>query len=247
MNFYPQYLRDVFNNYYIGLSIPEYEIEPFLNDLKDILGEDDYETYTKLQQDRDHGKFHITLINVMDYERLMKTMGIDTFVNSLDSIFKYEIDDVKFLGMGTATKGTNQTYFIVVKSDKLKDIRDRYNLPEHDFHVTIGYKFKDVFGVPKNTVMKKENIEFLKNLKNLYYTNNEKFDFLKKIQSFAYDKDEPIVAIEIRKSSAVFRSGNSNYFTVSIINGKLHISAEWQDQKNKSWLATTQISQIFKK
>jgi hypothetical protein len=95
----------------------------------------------------------MTVINVMDYNRLSKDMGVDKFINSLELVFDYEIDDLEMLGIGTATKDTNTAYFIVCKSDKLDAIRTRYELPKHDFHVTLGFDAKDVFGVPKNKVI----------------------------------------------------------------------------------------------
>jgi hypothetical protein len=79
---------------------------------------------------------------------------MDKFINSLESIFHYEIDDLYMRGIGTATKNTNTTYFIVCNSDKLDAIRKRFNLPEHDFHITLGFNLKDVFGVRKNEVIK---------------------------------------------------------------------------------------------
>jgi hypothetical protein len=56
-------------------------------------------------------------------------------------------------GVGTATKSGNTTYFIVCKSDKLDAIRSRYDIPKFDFHVTLAFNPKDVFGVPKNKVI----------------------------------------------------------------------------------------------
>jgi len=90
----------------------------------------------------------------MDYNRLSKQIGVDKFINSLEPIFHYEIDDLEIKGIGTATKETNTAYFIVCESEKLSAIRSRFELPEHDFHVTLGFNPKDVFGVRKNEVIK---------------------------------------------------------------------------------------------
>jgi hypothetical protein len=78
----------------------------------------------------------------------------DKFINSLEPIFKYEIDDLEMLGIGTASKGDNTTYFIVCNSDKLDAVRTRCELPKFDFHVTLGFNLKDVFSVRKNEVIK---------------------------------------------------------------------------------------------
>lgn len=153
MNYYLTYLKDTIGNNYVGINIPEAIVEPHLEKLKEILGEEDFEIFTQNQKSRDHGHYHITVINVMDYNRLSKEMGITNFIQSLELIFKYEIEDLEMLGVGTASKSTNTTYFIVCQSDSLDAIRTRFNLPKQDFHITLGFNTKDVFGVPKNVVI----------------------------------------------------------------------------------------------
>lgn len=155
MTFYITHLKDVLGNNYLGLDIPVSVVQPHLNELRDILGEDDYAKFTENQIKRDGGHYHITVINVMDYNRLSKQMGIDRFVNSLDPIFNYEIDDLELLGVGSAQKNENTAFFIVCNSDKLDAIRTRYELQKQDFHITLGFDKKDVFGVPKNELFKK--------------------------------------------------------------------------------------------
>lgn len=152
MIYYLTYLKDSIGQNYLGLKIPNDIIDPYLDKLKNHLG-DDFETYTENQQKRDNGHYHTTVINVVDYMRLCKS-GMDEFINSLEPIFHYEIDDLDMRGIGTVTKDTNTTYFIVCESDKLQAIRTRFELPEHDFHVTLGFNPKDVFGVRKNEVLK---------------------------------------------------------------------------------------------
>ena len=139
MEYYLTNLKDISGNNYLGIKIENGWVEPFLNELKEILGED-FSKYTNLQQQRDHNSYHITVINVMDYNRLTKEMGISNFINSLDLIFKYPIDDLQMLGIGTASRNENRAYFVVCRSEKLKAIRDRYGLPEQDFHITLGFK-----------------------------------------------------------------------------------------------------------
>lgn len=153
MIYYLTYLKDKIGNNYLGIDLPIDVVEPYLNELKNHLSAENFDIFTKNQQTRDHGQHHITVINVMDYNRLAKEWGIDKFINSLEPIFHYEIDDLEMLGVGTATKETNQTYFVVCNSEKLDAIRNRFNLPKQDFHITIGFNPKDVFGVPKNKVI----------------------------------------------------------------------------------------------
>jgi hypothetical protein len=153
MVYYVSYVKDRLGNNYLGIDIPYEIVEPYLTRLEEVIGEENYKIFTKNQQTRDSGKHHMTVINVMDYNRLSKEIGVDKFINSLELVFDYEIDDLEMLGIGTATKDTNTAYFIVCKSDKLDAVRNRYELPKFDFHVTLGFNLKDVFGVPKNKVI----------------------------------------------------------------------------------------------
>jgi hypothetical protein len=152
MIYYVSYLKDRLGNNYLGIDIPVDMVEPYLNELKNHLS-DEYNTYVQNHQNRDSGHYHITVINVMEYNKLAKEWGVDKFINSLEPIFHFEIDDLEMLGVGKATKETNTAYFIVCESDKLDAIRTRFDLPKQDFHVTIGFNVKDVFGVRKNELL----------------------------------------------------------------------------------------------
>lgn len=153
MTYYLTYLRDTIGNNYVGINIPEVVVEPHLEKLKEILGEEDFEIFTQNQKMRDHGHYHITVINVMDCNRLSKEMGIANFVKSVELAFEYPVEDLEMLGVGVASKNANTAYFIVCQSDSLDAVRTRFKLPKQDFHATLGFNAKDVFGVPKNVVI----------------------------------------------------------------------------------------------
>ena len=195
MTFYVTYLRDVIGNNYLGLDIPITIIQPYLNELRDILGEDDYVKFTENQIKRDGGHYHITVINVADYNRLSKHMGIDKFVNSLDPILKYPIDDLKLLGVGRAQKNENTAFFIVCDSSKLEAIRNRFELEKHDFHITLGFNWKDVFGIRKNELFKKEG-KFIQLLRTEFY-KNENWNFIKNISNYDLDPKAEIIPVKL--------------------------------------------------
>ena len=243
MKFKIDYIKDIVGNNYIGINIYNTAVAPFLEQLKNI--EDNYDEYVKYQQERDHGHHHITVINVMEYNDLSKKMGVDKFINSLEPIFNYEFDDVKFMGIGKAERNGNRAYFIVVKSEKLQEVRKKYGLPEQDFHITIGFKFKDVFGVRKNEVII-INDPFLKLLKKSYYNHNETFEFVKDIENFEGDPEREIEPIRINDTYAIFRNGEYDYFIVSLINNSLRIAAKWQDTERKPILSNTLILKKLK-
>lgn len=195
MIYYVSYLKDRVGNNYLGLNIPHDIVDPYLNELESILGEDDFKVFTDLQKQRDGGKYHLTVINVSDYNKLTDELGLDKFINSLELIFHYEIDDLRMMGIGTAFKSDNRTYFIVCKSEKLNAIRSRFELPPFDFHVTLGFKFKDVHGIRKNEVLKKDS-NFLQLLKAEFY-KNDNWQFIRNIKSFDLPKTSEIIPIEI--------------------------------------------------
>lgn len=244
MIYYLGYIQDILGNNYLGIDIPVNTIQPFLKDFREIVGEDDYNTYTKLQQERDHGKYHITIINVMEYNMLCKEVGMDKFVNSLDKIFKYGIDDLKMMGVGTAAKNMDRAYFIVCKSDKLQAVRNRYGLSEQDFHITIGFNYKDVFGIRKNEIIKK-NGRFLKLLSQEFY-NNENWNFIKKIGNFDLDVKSDLIPVALDKSKMKFKCDGYFIDITFLEDGeKFWVVAKYPINKDLPRLPETNIYKLF--
>jgi len=153
MKYYVEHIKDAIGQNYLGIKIDRLDILTFLDKLRSLLGNEDYDLYTGNQQARDHGVYHMTVINAMDYNRLAKSMGVDNFVKALQPIFEYEIDDLEMLDIGKAEAKGNTAYFVACQSDKLDAVRTRFELPKHDFHITLGFDKKDVFGVPKNKII----------------------------------------------------------------------------------------------
>lgn len=245
MTSYLSYIRDVAGNNYLGIKIDKLLIDNFLSELEDILG-DEFETYKKLQQERDHGTYHITVINVMEYNQLNKQFGMDKFINSLDYVLKYPIDDIQMLGIGTANRKENTTYFVVCKSEKLNAVRKKYNLPEYDFHITLGFLYKDVFGVRKNEVMKKKS-KFLDKLKE-EYLKKETLNFIKDIDGFSENKESDIIPISISEDYLKVKIDDVILNIGLMDNNKLGIYNRFKDDKNSKRLSTSElISFIIKK
>lgn len=195
---YVDYIKDSIGNNYLGIKIQNNTIDKFLEDLKEFLSEEEYKIFTDNQKKRDNGSYHITVINVMEMNKLSNSMGMDKFVSSLQAVFKYDIDDLQMLGIGSAEKSTNKAFFIVCRSEKLDAIRDYYGLEEKDFHITIGFKWKDVFGVRKNVVLDKKNI-FIDTLKQKYI-EKQNFDFIKELNNFDSNKNSPIIPVRLTDS-----------------------------------------------
>ena len=245
MNYFLNYIKDSIGNNYLGISISPEMVQSFLNELKEIIGEDDFNVYTNNQKNRDHGSYHITVINVMDYNKISKEMGMDKFINSLEPIFKYEIDDLKLMGIGTAAKNENRAYFIVCESEKLEAIRSRYNLPKHDFHITLGFKWKDVFGVPKNQVISKDH-KFLKLLKIEYY-KKDNWNFLRNIGNFEVSKEAEIIPVVLKENRLTIKC-DGYYMDIGLLDDeRFWIMTKYPVDKELPRISETEIAKIFNK
>lgn len=243
MTYYNTYLKDILNNNYIGIKIPNEIVQPYLNFLKEEIGEDNYALYTENQQKRDRGDYHITVLNVMEFNKLNKELGMDKFVNSLDAVFKYEIDDLKLKGVGTATKNENRAYFIVCESDKLNAIRTRYELEPRDFHVTLGFQYKDVFGVRKNEVMKKSS-KFLQLLAQEYY-KRENWNFIKKIENYNLDPNSEVIPLKIEETFIKVKV-DGMFMDVAYLDDKFWIVTCYSANEDLPRLSETEIAKKLK-
>ena len=236
-----EYIKDITDNNYIGINIYSDMVISFLDKMKSILG-DDYDEYIKYQQDRDRGHYHCTVVNVMEYNKVVKDMSK---VNSINEFINVnDIKDFKLLGLGSVERKGNKAYFVVCASEELKAFRKSLGLEAIDFHVTLGFKYKDVFGLRKNQILP-EVQPFLSDLKQYYTSFDQSFNFLKELDFYDYDVSKDIYCVKLLPSYAEFRVGNeegvSDYFTISLIANKLTISCRWQNSDAIPYLANTVI------
>ncbi len=125
---------------YLKGSIPKDVIEPYLTHLKTILSPEDYKKYTQNQQKRDSGMYHVTIIRPDEYSVLNK---------DLSNFIGYPIS-IRCFGIGNVREADNEAYFLVCQSQNAANLRQHFNLPTQDFHVTLGFKEKDIFDQPKD-------------------------------------------------------------------------------------------------
>lgn len=151
MKHYLTYTTDTHGNKYIVVKFDknvDSELLIFLKELKTILGER-FNTFISNQQARDlrdgqSHTHHVTVVNVMELGKVDDISKVDEYVSM-------PIDDFKMHGIGTAIddKRGNQTFFVVCSSDTLDKFRESIGLKPHDFHITLGFADKDVFGKSK--------------------------------------------------------------------------------------------------
>lgn len=99
------------------------------------------------QQERDKHTFHITLVNVMQYQKLMKEgkeIELKSLLHNKFDLFNYGI------GSTIDNKKNSQAWFAVLENAYLDTFRKNLNLDKQHFHVTLAFKNTDVFTFPKD-------------------------------------------------------------------------------------------------
>jgi len=134
----PALLKDNSGLVYIGYPVAKDLLRPYLSQLKERVGSERFTLLRDNQAKRDHHSFHITLINPYEYP--------DVAAIDLTTVPPIRFE---FVGLGTASKNADQTYFVVVNAAKAQQVRERFKLPSKDLHVTLGFNQSDVFGVSK--------------------------------------------------------------------------------------------------
>jgi hypothetical protein len=245
MIYFVTHLKDNLQNNFLGIKFDTGIIEPYLEELKEYLGEDNFKLFNENHL-KTNGMYFLSLINTNEYNQLLQDIGISRFVNSLDSVLKFEIDDLKMMGIGTATKNENRSYYIVCKSEKLDAVRKRYELKEFDFHITIGFKWKDVVGVRKNEMMKKNN-KFLNLLKAEFY-KKDNWDFIKSIGNYDLDPKAEIIPVKLSDTNLKVKA-QGHYMDITYLEDvdKFWIVTKYSVDEEMPRLAETEIARILNK
>jgi len=245
MNVRIEWIKDIVANNYIGVNIYNDAVVPFLHKMKDFTGEN-YDEFVKYQQDRDRNHYHCTIFNVMETNKILKDFNNINILNNI--ITEFEATDFQMLGLGSAQRNENKAYFVVCRSEQLQSIRKRFGFDEKDLHITLGFKWKDVFGVSKNEILKDKE-PFKEELAKYFFDFGESFDFIKELDGYDYDLNKSLYVTKITDDYANFRIGNdfgvSDYITIAYIGNKLTISCKWQDSAEIPYLSHTLLLRKF--
>jgi len=240
------YIKDVLNNNYVGIDLNQNVVAPYLNELEEYIDNEKlYKTLIANQQLRDHNTWHITVINVFEYNALVSSIGMKNFLERLDNLFVMEVEDVIFKGIGKAERNGNIAYFIVCESDFLTSVRDSFGLPNQDFHCTLGFNRKDVHGVRKNVVIDKKP-KLIKKVAELYYKNNKSFNFINEIKNLNTTLDK-IEVVSITDTCLTIQSNNTFYGIGLVDNGDgdiLYVVSEYPCEEDK-YINQYQIEKIL--
>ena len=127
---------------YIGAYAESATVAPYLTQLKRYQPTM-FEQLRQGQHKRDHGKFHLTLINPYEYQDLTKQQQAQ--LTQLKNI------PVTLHGLGGVTKGEQAAYYIVASSADAQSIRRSVGLKDKDFHITLGFSPNDIYDKRKNS------------------------------------------------------------------------------------------------
>jgi hypothetical protein len=131
------HLQDSKGLKYIGGLIPKSAIVTYLQQMHTIIPST-FVDYRQQQIKRDHGQFHMTLINPYEYkETEAKKLNIGSSVH------------ITLQGLAKVAKADKETFFVVVDSNQAQSIREKLGLPAKDFHITLGFKSEDIYDVSK--------------------------------------------------------------------------------------------------
>ncbi len=222
MKFKISYVKDSIGNNYLGIKIPKYLIEKYLEDLKYYIEDDEkYDLLISNQQKRDANNYHITVVSAMELDSLFKKYG-SGFHEKTNAILSFDID-LQMLGIGEAKSYDKEAYFIVTKSHTLSEIRKTLQFPDKDFHITLGFNPKDVFDKPKNQVIKLKTPlqkEVDKQLKN----TDGKYTFVFDIKNFddTYNDERNLEFVSLTDNILTIKVRNTT-FQIGMINDVLHV------------------------
>ena len=132
-------IKDVLGNSYISLiDFNDLLFDALLDFAK--INIDDFDSMNQNLLNRNGGNFHLTSFNVAECNSN----------NNIFNLFDIDINDLRMLGIGSISKDSNKTFFIVCQSDTINKIRLALGLPFKDLHITIGFNNKDLFHARKN-------------------------------------------------------------------------------------------------
>lgn len=119
---------------FLAVNIEESAASKYLYELRDYLGEVQYELIRKNKILRDGTGFHITIVPPDDMNNLrIKLNNIKV--------------SVTLIGLGGIE---DKVFFVVAESNDLDVLRTSNGLSKWDYHVTLGFIKNDIHGKPKD-------------------------------------------------------------------------------------------------
>lgn len=154
---------------YLSLMVPDELVGSYNNVLRDNIV--DADSCIEKKQIRDSGVSHITVVSAAEFGKMKKIAP-----EKLERVLSLKQVDVFCSGIGSVGDGQNATYFSLVSSGYLDGVRDSLGLGKKDFHITLGFKEKDLHNYRKdrNSEIIKFNDVYTKMVESLYENSFKK-------------------------------------------------------------------------
>lgn len=229
---------DAIGDAYLAVDVDRKIVDRYIMELREEIKDTEmFSRFVANQNIRDKFRFHITVFNSAEV-RSMKT-NFTHFAYALISKFisEFEFTDVKFRGIGTASRYEDTTFFIVVESDRIQQLIKDMDFAPKDLHVTLGFNQNDVFGVCKSEVIIPGGSDFKHKLSKTFKFHNMDFGWLRDMDGFGVLEGD-IIPTKIGEEIATFRIGDYDFISISLVEGELRITDSWKKpKKSKSALA----------
>lgn len=136
--------EELFDNNFIGIQLNKNIVFNFLEDLrKYISNEDVFNKFTEKVT-----SYHITILSYMEVNEKVNEIGL-LFNDKMEAVQNYEIEDIEFIGLGEQKNQYDTSYYVIVKSETINEIRKSFGLNEKDIYITIGFDVNDVHNKSK--------------------------------------------------------------------------------------------------
>ena len=134
---------------YIGAEIAASDVSVYLQQLRTILGEQQFKQYRANQIARDPQGFHVTLINPFEYKKLLKTLTVKQGKVAIGEIIALTLQGLGKVAINANAKDSAESYFVIISSADGEKYRQRYALKAKDFHATLGFNPHDIYSKSK--------------------------------------------------------------------------------------------------
>lgn len=232
------YHTDNIGDAYLAIDVDRSNINRFIMDMREEVK--DLEMFSRFvanQNIRDRFQFHITVFNSAEVRALQNNFTHFGHLLLMRMISEMDFSDVRFLGLGTASRNEDTTFFVVVESESIQQLIKDMGFPPKDLHVTLGFDQSDVFGVEKSEVIIPGGSDFKHKLSKIFKNNNMDFEWLRNMDGFGVSVGD-IIPTKIGEASATFRISDYDFISISLEEGELRITDSWKkDKKSKSALA----------
>lgn len=234
-----EWIRDSLGTNILAVRIEEGALIEPLDQMRDSLSPEDYKKYVD-NRVRSGGSDYLLIVADDIEVRSFSPKDVEKITRVID----FNVSDVFIEGLGTAQMRENTCYYALCISKTLDSVREYLDLERRPLFINLGFYPRDVSSHLKVTRLEKVD-KFLKLLSQNYYKEGN-FEFIKSVENYHLDRFDYIYPIKIESTTATFRDDNFNYFTISLIDDKFRVVAQWVDNKKLPYLAQTLIEKKLK-